>query len=369
MNLSGGTGTLRRVRPVLLSWAAAAAALGAAAAVAGSPARGASAPSAATSAVSRYPNILDTTVALPKSRLAAAIPPTTPFQEMISTGETISIRLSRSAFGPTGNAAVAQQWANFFGSLVHGPELSSLQAYLLTETEVESICGRSAVACYGNDQLFTPADDPDFDLSAQSVAAHEYGHHVAQHRRNDPWAAVDWGPKRWASVEQVCSNARAGRFFPGAEDQDNYQLNPGEGWAETYRVLNERRLGIPQAQWQVVSDVFFPSDASLAAAQADVTTPWNGSTTTTLKGSVRKRAAVRTFSVQTPLDGQLRVSLTAAKGERVTLNVLSGSSTRLVHKVGRTVSGSATICGQRAIRVQVRRVSGSGAFRVSVTRP
>jgi len=369
MTFSGDAGTLRSVRPVLLSCAATAAAIGAAAAVAGFPARGADASAqTASSGISLYPNIADRTFTARKSRLALA-PPTTAYEETISTGETVSIRLSRSAFGATGNPTVARQWADFFGSLLHGSELSLLEAYLLTPTEVESICGRSALACYGNDQLFTPAEDPDADLTARSVAAHEYAHHVTQHRRNDPWAAIDWGPKRWASAEQVCLNTRARRFFPGAEDDTNYQLNPGEGWAETYRVLNERRLGIPQAPWQVVSDVFFPDAASLAAAQADVTTPWNGPATTTLKGSVRKGAPVRTFAVKTPLDGQLRVSLTAAKGERVALDVLSGSSTRLVHRVGRAVSGAATICGQRAIRIRVTRASGSGAFRISVTHP
>jgi len=369
MNFSGEAGTLRGVRPVLLSsLTAAVAAIGAAAAVAGSPARGASEAPAAPSAVSLYPNIVDTTFTASKSRLALEPPETTTYEEAISTGEIVHIRLS-SSFFPGGDATAARQWADFFGSLLHGSEISSLQVYVLTQTEVENICGRNALACYGSDQLFIPAADPDPDLTVESVAAHEYGHHVAEYLNNRPWAAIDWGPKRWASVEQVCANTRAGRFFPGAEDDTNYEVNPGEGWAETYRVLTEQRLGLPQAPWQVVSNDFFPNAASLAAAQADVATPWNGPTTTTLKGSVRKGAAVRTFSVKTPLDGQLRVTLTAAKGERVRLDVLSGSSTPLVRKLGRTISGSATICGQRTLRVRVTRVAGSGAFRVAVTRP
>jgi len=372
MESQGEAGTLPGVKPFLVALSATAAAIGVAMAVASSGASGAAAaaPAKSVSMVSFYsPPIVDATITAPTSRLAAAPPPTTSYEETISTGETLSIRLSRLAFGAAGNATTARQWADFFGSLLHGSELSSLQAFVLTQTEVESICGRDAVACYGNNELFIPADDPAPDLTVESVAAHEYGHHVAAHRRNDPWAGVDWGPKRWASIMHVCANARAGRFVPGAEDQTNYELNPGEGWAEAYRVLNERRLGIPEAPWQAVSEVFIPDAAALAAAQADVTTPWSTPTTTTLKGSVRKGAPARTFTVKTPLDGRLRVSLTAAKGERVTLNVLAGSSSRLVHRVGRTVSGAATICGQRTIRVQVTRVSGSGAFRVSVTRP
>ena len=56
---------------------------------------------------------------------------------------------------------------------------------------------------------------PSRDLSAEAIIAHEYGHHVAANRSNAPWAALDWGTKRWATYIQVCGRARDGRALPG----------------------------------------------------------------------------------------------------------------------------------------------------------
>src|SRR5256885_1188394 len=81
--------------------------------------------------------------------------------------------------------------------------------------------------------LVVPGDDPDSGVSAEAVAAHEYGHHVAAHRSDAPWPAIDYGTKRWSSYEQVCAKTRANQLFPGAEDIPNYTRNPGEAFAET----------------------------------------------------------------------------------------------------------------------------------------
>ena len=70
----------------------------------------------------------------------------------------------------------------------------------------------------------------------------------------------------------------------------------------------------------------------------------------------------------TPLDGSLNLSLNAAKGERVSLDLLS-SSTRLLHRTGRSFSGSATVCGQRTLRARVTWLAGSGRFSLAVNRP
>ena len=83
------------------------------------------------------------------------------------------IHLSQEVFTP--DTAVAQHWADFFASLVHGSELATLDAYLLSPSQISAICGRGALACYGGNRILTPVEDPAFDLSAESVAAHEYG--------------------------------------------------------------------------------------------------------------------------------------------------------------------------------------------------
>ena len=55
----------------------------------------------------------------------------------------------------------------------------------------------------------------------------------------------------------------------------------GEGWAETYRVLNERKAGLAEVPWHIVSQALYPTAAALTAAEQDVITPWQAGTTTT----------------------------------------------------------------------------------------
>ena len=302
---------------------------------------------------------------VPKAKSALVIPNTWSFSPTLATGGTVAIHLSQKLYAATDTAA-AQQWADFFDGLIHGPELSSLDAYFLTPDEVESVCGRRALGCYGRDRLFAPAADPSMDLSAEAVLTHEYGHHVALHRRNDPWDAIAYGPKRWATYERVCAKTRAHRLWPGAEDEKHYQLNPGEAWAETYRVLNERKQALVEAPWQIVVRSLYPTAAALEAAELDVTSSWTPTASSSFSGSVSRTARARSFTVATPLDGRLNARVRAAGGERVRLDVYAPSGKRLVHGGAKT---SATICGQRAVRVRVRRVSGSGPFRLTVAKP
>ena len=353
------------MRNLLLSVVAAAVALGvtAAAALPGSPRPDVP----RLSEISRYSSFKD--AALPKSKALVLPPPTWNFTQTIPTGETVAIHLSKRYY-PASDAVAAQGWAQFFAGLVHGREVADLDAYFLTSNEVEGICGRQALACYGGDYLFAPADDPSINLSAEAVATHEYGHHVAHHRRNDPWAAIDYGTKRWSSYEQVCMKARSGRLHPGAEDEEHYELNPGEGFAEAYRVLNERRAGLVEAPWQIVTQSLYPDAQALSLLEQDVVTPWTQGTTTAKTGAVNKKSKVKSFVVSTPLDGRFRLTLRPAAGERLSVDVFSPSSRRLAHAAGKkSVSASTTICGERAVRVRVSRLAGAGAFRLALARP
>jgi hypothetical protein len=42
-------------------------------------------------------------------------------------------------------------------------------------------------------------------VTPQEVVRHELGHHVAFNRLNTPWTAVNWGPKAWATDQDVCA--------------------------------------------------------------------------------------------------------------------------------------------------------------------
>ena len=285
-----------------------------------------------------------------------------------ATGENVTVYASNAY--PV-EPALGQRWADFLSSLLHGPELSTVKVLLSTPAEISLICGQDALACYSarDAQLYAPGEDPDASLSAEAVIAHEYGHHVAANRLNTPWDAIDWGPKRWASAMQVCPATKKGRLAPGAEDPVQYDVNPGEGWAESYRLLNQRRLGLPESPWEIVSQALFPSDAALAAAEQDVTAPWTGNTTTARAGAVTRASRTRTYAVATPLDGTLKLTLRASAGLRVALDVFA-SSTRVAHATGAgTLARSTTVCGTRAYRVRVTELAGRGSFQLAVSKP
>jgi hypothetical protein len=289
-------------------------------------------------------------------------------QYQTAAGEAVTIYASNSY--PV-DPALGQRWANFLASLLHGSELSTVTVLLSTPAQISSVCGQDALACYSQRGalLYAPGEDPSSDLSAEAVITHEYGHHVAASRLNNPWDALDWGPKRWASSMQVCARAKKGQLVPGAEDPVQYDVNPGEGWAETYRVLNQRRLGLPESPWEIVSQTLYPTAASLTAAEQDVTTPWQPDTTTVSTGSVTRTSRTRTYTIPTALDGTLKVTLRPSTGLRVALDVYA-SSTRVAHASGTgTLARSTTVCGARTYRVRVTELRGKGSFRLSVTTP
>jgi hypothetical protein len=284
------------------------------------------------------------------------------------SGESVTVYASNSY--PI-DPALGQRWANFLASLLHGSELASVTVLLATPDQIKRICGGFAVACYDDrgGLLYAPGEDPSSDFSAEAVITHEYGHHIAAHRSNAPWRALHWGPKRWASSMQVCAKARADKLVPGAEDPISYGINPGEGWAETYRVLNERRLGLSETPWQIVSDSLYPDDAALTAAEQDVTTQWQTETTTTRTASLTPTTSAVTYTIATELDGTLKVALRPSAGLRLTLDVYA-SGTRVVHTVAaRAIAQTTTICGARSYSIRVTATRESGSFRLTVAEP
>jgi hypothetical protein len=290
-----------------------------------------------------------------------------------ATGEQVSVYASSTY---PQDAAVGQRWADFLASLVHGKELPTIKAFLAPLNEVQGLCGPQALACYnpGDSTLVAPGEDPYFDTSAEAVVTHEYGHHIANNRNNAPWRAEDWGAKRWASYLQVCRNTKQSVFFPGVESRPNYAFNPGEGWAEAYRVLNQRKTGVAETPWDIVSRRFYPDDAALARLEQDVTTPWLGPTTERRNGSFTRTIRTRSYTVATLLDGTLGIHLRGPRAARLTLDVFSGS-TRIGHAVkaaGSTSTSTAlTICGQRSVGVSLTRAAGTGvgAFGLTVAKP
>jgi hypothetical protein len=275
-----------------------------------------------------------------------------------ATGEAVTIYASTTY--PVDDAR-AQGWADFVASLVHSSELPSVKIYLETEDEVGRACGFRALACYdpATSTLIAPGDDPLDGPSSEAIVAHEYGHHVAAHRANNPWAAIDWGTKRWATYEQICPRAAQGVVSPGDENT-NYAQNPGEAFAETYRVLNERKLGHAETPWEIVDRLLYPDDGALAALEQDVVTPWAGVTILRYKGATK----TKTLTFATPLDGTFRASVRGPY--RIELFGAGGA-----RRAGPAATVSANVCGARTQRVRLTRVATAktGSYQLTVTRP
>jgi hypothetical protein len=266
-----------------------------------------------------------------------------------ATGDSIDVSVSNAypAEGPMG-----QQWADFFGALLHGPELPLLQAYVAPLSEVQTICGKRAVGCYGDDQLIV-TNEPSLGFSPVEVARHEYGHHIASNRLNPPWPAIDWGPKRWATSENICARARSNDVYPGDEFL-LYRLNPGEAFAEAYRVLVDSSLGQAQPTWPLVDSSFYPDQAQLDAVEQDVVAPWAGPTTRVIHARIQRPVWTKTLS--TPLDGTIVARLTLAGGAGATLTLVAEGG-RTILASGNTSRGRvelhSEICGQRSIHLRV----------------
>ena len=285
-------------------------------------------------------------------------------------GEPVTIRLSDAY---PRDPALQARWAAFLGSLVHGPEISTVNVYVAPDREVRRLCGFAAAACYSDRErlIVTPGTDLGPTTSAEAVLAHEYGHHVGASRQNAPWRAVDYGTKRWASHVGVCSAVRERRLFPGAAGPGIYSLNAAEVFAESFRVLNERRLNRAETPWRIVSTEFYPSDPSLALLEQDIRDPWTGPTTVAVRGAVGGTTRIRTHAVATTLDGELTVSLRAPRSARLRVDVLDDGGHRLAGGVaggGRTVVRT-TVCGSRSHSIRITRVKGAGPYSLTVSRP
>ena len=271
-----------------------------------------------------------------------------------SNGETVTIYFSDSYPVDT---ARAKQWADFMTSLVHGSELSTVAIHLAPLTEVVQVCGGGALACYNPRRatIYAPADDVDPTTSAKGILTHEYGHHVAASRTNPPFTSVDYGTKRWASYENVCARTRAGELYPGAEDAQNYALNPGEGFAESYRVLNEQKLGLPLEEWFLTTSLQ-PDATALSLLEQDVLTPWTANTTRKLTAKLNAKVRSRVSTVRVPYDGELSVSPRQTRSVKVSVSLAAKGGESKAQSFARATGSalSATVCGARTYTVRVK---------------
>jgi hypothetical protein len=287
-------------------------------------------------------------------------------------GGRVTIGISASCTPVHCDAANPQKIANFLGTVPHGEEMNVLRVELITDGEMASVCGSGALACYfsGQNQMFLNGKDepnPGDGATRNFVLAHEYGHHLADHRRNPPFRpTIDWGTKRWSSFERVCQGVRAGAYFPGDEGS-HYYRNPGEAFAEAF-ALN-RFPGKVRWQW---AEALRPSRGAFAAIRLDATRPWKHRTRLLETGSLGRAAGQRTVTrIATPLDGVLSLGLKAPAGADfdLALRDRAGRILGFAKGAGRREGVHFTICGQARVNAVISRVHGGGSFRLTVRRP
>lgn len=278
-----------------------------------------------------------------------------------SRGSTVAIEVSDAY--PV-DEALPQGIATYLGTLVHGAELARLSLALAPLDEVRAVCGEAALACYnpGAEVIYASPEDELDAPPALEIITHEYGHHVANNSLNAPFDAEAYGTKRWASYMNICRRTVTGEFTPGDEGV-NYQENPGEGYAEAYRVLNLKKQGAATFGWEIVDDAFIPNATALTLLEQDIANPWTGPTVSHVRGSFGNGNA-RTIAVKTTLDGAFVARLHAPTKSTMRLALYAGGKV-----VARGTSVRFDICGQRALTLKVERVKGKGAFTVDISKP
>jgi hypothetical protein len=281
----------------------------------------------------------------------------------------------RYGLTPTAQQA-AQNTVTFLASRVHSFELGLLRVFIGPPDEISSICGaQEALACYapGEQRMYVPGEaPPNSPVPVEYIITHEFGHHIANHRKNALGSAFTIGPEFWATSQFICAGAlsKPPVFFPGDEDQ-HYLENPGEGWADSYAHLPEN--GFETAPFQF-SPLFHRDQAAFDAIRKDVLQPWPGTTTRTVAGTLGSSTNQKRFGLVVSLDGPLVARLSGPRSANYDLQVrLGGKTVDSTHKAGSSDRVAGTLCGtprqpppNRLTIVVVRR-SGSGPFKLKLT--
>ncbi len=264
---------------------------------------------------------------------------------------------------------VGQAWANFLTALPQAGDANSVHVYIAPFGEMSTLCGGEAEACYfpASELLVTTGLGTVSDgQPVEAVAAHEYAHHIARNRDNDPWDALSYGPKRWATSIGACPLVNAGDLEAG-ENVDNYEFDVAEGWAEAYRMT------ATQTPWSgLVNSVFNPDDGERAAVRKDALDPWEDNASVVRSGRVRRGRYFRNLRITTPLDGAIGIAVVASRGLDIDLSLQSGNRKQLIDvsaRRGRRDAVGGLICGQDSLILRMYRARGKGTYKVAAVYP
>lgn len=320
------------------------------------------------------PSVRDAVIAAPSAR-SARISATASSQRYLvndGSGATVAISVTAGCQASCPDAD-PQQIADFIGTLMHGTEIELLTVQLDTPFQLGLDCGFEAEACYysGQNKIVISGEDWTWigGASREYVIAHEYGHHVAQHRASPaPFGvAIDWGPPHWASYEHVCERTRAGVLFP-RDAGTHYFQHPGEAFAESFARYHFRNLPV---RWRWIG-ALKPTPGAFRAIREDTLSPWQGRESLTLSGRFPARGTAVQW-LRTPLDGQLsiRPSELRSRGYEVILRNQTGHVLRTSRQgLGPNHQLSYTVCGQSRLGIAIKSTRRSaGAFKLRIQRP
>lgn len=288
------------------------------------------------------------------------------------SGATVAIAVTAGC-AVTCEAPDPQPIADFIGTLVHGPEVELLTVQLDTPFQLGLDCGFEAEACYyaGENKMVISGESWTSigGATRDFVIAHEYGHHLAQHRENPaPFpAAIEWGPPRWASQERVCQGQRRGTLFPDGYGE-HYFSHPGEAFAEAFA---HNRFPDSRVRWRW-TEYLKPTPATFEAIREDALNPWRARRTLTVRGRFPPRGAAVHW-LQTPLDGRLSLwpESLRRRGYRVVLRSSNGRVLRTSRQgIGPQRRLDYTVCGQSRLGIAIKpsRRSG-GTYELQIQRP
>ena len=293
-------------------------------------------------------------------------------------GHTITI----VAAGSAPDTARDQLFVDVLGSLAHGEEMNLLTIdFTASDAGHDEECS-GAPACYsygsspgrihirGFDTGGDPGSEADNvplteETMPRDLLAHEYGHHLANHRLNDgalEGGASANGTKRWASYMRICPRVRKGEL-----GGPHYSTLPSEGFAESYRAAHYPAT----LEYWMLDPLLVPDATAIELIREDALDPYAGPSTKRLHGRFRRPGRdLRTKRLRTPLDGRLAATLTTTGSLRARLSLTRGRHRKRVARYRRGRQELVyDVCGARQLRLDVERVSGSGTYTITVTRP
>lgn len=283
----------------------------------------------------------------------------------VGDGNTVRVVISET-YEP--DPTVAQSVASYLGTLIHGGEINGVTVFLGSPQDIALACGQETEACFNSavNTMIVPAAVPSSGIPQEEIVAHEYGHALANGRSNQPFPAVLFGTKRWASYEQVCP--RFLRTLADPQAQVPYGDIPGEAFADSYRILNGGSPGLFR-----FNRLYFPNATDLRLIREDALNPWHMRPAYVRDGSFSPgRPDVRRLGIATPLDGTLRIHLLSAPGTNYDMELRGPILRQPIaegRRPGRIDQIASLVCGSRALQLTVRRKSGFGPYRLTISKP